>query len=852
MTRATRFGSGLRNQIILPMLATAVVAGIAAALLAVYILGGLTGRWVEDVARSTTDDYASRGLEYARQLQHEAGISVLHLRDIIDESPNDVAALRAGVASSNSAHGTDLVLLLDETGRVVAASGAIGLQYGSKPLGSLGAWSDAPPKTIFARFGEQYMLAAVRPVSRQNRYTLVVAHPVDEEFLRRLGVRSGFAVGLCDADHTSVAVAVGGTQGAGAARVRRALTSHSREFMELMARAEGTGSSSGGLRIGGTDYRARVRRITLGEGPAVNTTAYMTGLVREDITEETAATTRTLVITWVAIAVVVLALMGGYIARRVTDPLVELADGAKRIAEGDFNTKVRVGGSNEIAELAASFNTMTDSLRERSDTLTKKVLELASLYEMSRGLGSTLEMDELLGSVLDSALRVFDVDRGYVVLRDKETGDLSLRVLRGPEYSAENAAAAVGSMSDWVVREGRPLVFNPDASNGAAGQVDGVTGARAALCVPLTTSEGTIGSITIGSDDAGRRFNSDDVRLLSTIANQVTIAVGNIELFSSLQEAYIATVRSLAAAVDAKDRYTRGHSDHVARYSALIAERMGLSGEQTVALEMAAYLHDIGKIGVPEDILLKPGQLDDNEMEQMRHHPLIGANILTPVAFPWAINPVVRHHHEAYDGSGYPAGLRGEEIPLLARILTVADSFEAMTADRPYRLGRSIDDALAELSACSGTQFDPRVVEVFSAIVTELEASGEISAAIEVRDVSVEDMRDAFAALVDGVFAGFRTLGGSRLASNVERQMNAYFDEAAAGYRLSAGHLTYTEPPQAPPAELERMRAALLEIDMRMGRLSGGTLVEHFYEDALLRMSDSQRSLLRDVGLYER
>ncbi len=140
-----------------------------------------------------------------------------------------------------------------------------------------------------------------------------------------------------------------------------------------------------------------------------------------------------------------------------------------------------------------------------------------------------------------------------------------------------------------------------------------------------------------------------------------------MELFASLREAYLGTVRSLAAAIDAKDAYTRGHSERVAEYGTLVAQRMGLSEEECLALELAAYLHDIGKIGIPEAILRKPGRLDDDEFVVMKSHPIVGATILTPVEFPWPIMPAVRHHHEHFDGRGYPAGLKGTEIPLLAR-----------------------------------------------------------------------------------------------------------------------------------------------------------------------------------------
>jgi len=850
MKRLSLFRSGLQAQIILPMLVSAVIAGIAAAVLAVYLLSALTGRWVDDVARTTTDDYAYRCAEYARQLQHEAGISVSGVREVLDAKPGDIKALRDVVARTSVALDSDTVLLLDSDSRVVAASSAANIAYGSRPMGDVVAWSGGTPKAAFTRIGDRFVLAAVHPVSRNAGYTLLVAHPVDGAFLRRLGVGPGFGVGLCDVDMKPVAHVMGGVTSPHAVSVLRVLRGHDDGIRAIMMRASDDGAGSGSLAVDGAKYRVRIRRLSLGEGPTALTTAYMTGIVSEDITSAAARTTRNLVLMWSVVAVAVLALMGGYIARRVTDPLLQLSAGARRIADGDFSTKVHVGGSNEITALAESFNTMTDSLRERSETLTKKVLELATLYEMSRALGSTLDMDELLGSVLDSALRIFDLDLGYVVLRDKESGSLSIRAIRSATSHEALDEAVRTSMSEWVVREGRPLIFNPDTNSGG-GQIDIVTGAKAALCVPLVSPEGTIGSITIGSTESSYRFNSDDVRLLSTIANHVTIAVGNIELFSSLQDAYLATVRSLAAAVDAKDSYTRGHSDHVARYATLIAEWMGLSHDQRVALEMAAYLHDIGKIGVPEDILLKPGTLTDEEMEQMRHHPLIGANILRPVAFPWAINPVVRHHHEAWDGTGYPAGLRGDEIPLLARILTVADSFEAMTADRPYRAGMSVDQALEELASCSGTQFDPRIVEVFSAIVTELEQAGEILSPRAAEEASSDEVRAIFAALVDGVFASFRKLGGPRLASNVEVETDAYFLEADLPFRVRNGHLSYSrEAPAEPDAEIEDMRMALRRMDAIIGRVSGGTLVDHFYDDALVGVSERMGALARELGFF--
>jgi hypothetical protein len=228
----------------------------------------------------------------------------------------------------------------------------------------------------------------------------------------------------------------------------------------------------------------------------------------------------------------------------------------------------------------------------------------------------------------------------------------------------------------------------------------------------------------------------------------------------------------------------------------------------------------------------------------MRHHPLIGANILKPVAFPWAITPIVRHHHEYWDGTGYPAGLKGEEIPALARVLCVADSYEAMTSDRPYRAGRSAADAVAELKRCSGTQFDPHVVEVMTAVVEDLERKGAGVLRDVGEDISAEEARAIFGALLDGVLGSFRRLGGPRLASNVEAEVDEFFAERQMPYRMAQGKLTFVDDALSDIAdELDDMRAALRHVNAIMSRVSGGTLVEHFYDDAVEGFSARMRLL---------
>jgi len=472
---------------------------------------------------------------------------------------------------------------------------------------------------------------------------------------------------------------------------------------------------------------------------------------------------------------------------RTRPPLSVLTDAARRVADGELDVHVAFGGRRDLVSLADAFNSMTDSLRERTEALTHTVEELSTPHEMSRTLGSTLDLETMLDPTLDAAMHSFAVDSGYVVLRDPESGEVELRAWCGTGDRPVDGRAVRASMSEWVVRQGRPLVFNPSREVDAIENVDAVTGALAALCVPLVSVDVVIGAIAVGSHDRTVSFTGEDVRLLSTIANHVTVAVGNTELFASVQDAYLATVRALAAAVDAKEPYMRDHSGRVAVFARATAEKMGLSHDQCTAIEMAAYLHDIGRIGISEQILRKPGPLSEDEMSAMRHHPLIGANILRPVTFPWSIAPVVRHHHEHFDGTGYPAGLRGDEIPLLARVLSVADAYEAMTANRPYRDRLLVDGSIAELRRCSGTDFDLRVVEAPIEVLTEMDAADSGS---EFSALTVEpyEARAVFVAVADGMLSAYRKLGGPRLTANLEVKMSEWLAGEVPAFGLSDGH----------------------------------------------------------------
>jgi putative nucleotidyltransferase with HDIG domain len=244
--------------------------------------------------------------------------------------------------------------------------------------------------------------------------------------------------------------------------------------------------------------------------------------------------------------------------------------------------------------------------------------------------------------------------------------------------------------------------------------IDETTGftTRSILAVPLTSGRETIGVLEVINKSGDEGFSERDMEVITALAATVATALNNVRLHQTLLAGYKGTISALAAAIDAKDPYTRGHSQRVMEY-ALMAAGLLMPEEELEVIEYAAILHDIGKIGIADSILKKPGTLTQEEITEMRSHPIIGANMLKDIPFLGKACVFIRHHHERFDGQGYPDGLKGREIPLGARILTVADVFDTMTKDRAYHAAQSVGYAMSELYQFSGSQFCPTVVEAF-------------------------------------------------------------------------------------------------------------------------------------------
>lgn len=240
---------------------------------------------------------------------------------------------------------------------------------------------------------------------------------------------------------------------------------------------------------------------------------------------------------------------------------------------------------------------------------------------------------------------------------------------------------------------------------------------KSVLYVPLTIRNKFLGSLMIVHKKTYHKFTERDLKLAYGIAHYASLALNNALLISEIKDLLIHTVIALASAIDAKSRWTQGHSERVSDFIVAVATKMGMGLEEIESLRLTGLLHDIGKLGIPEEILNKPSKLTEEEYEVVKKHPLLGAEILSTIKQFRSMFSAIASHHERYNGKGYPKGLKGEEIPLVGRILAVADAYEAMTAARPYRKPRSHEEIINELIENKGKQFDPKIVDIFLKIL---------------------------------------------------------------------------------------------------------------------------------------
>ncbi|MCK4302957.1 MAG: HD-GYP domain-containing protein [Candidatus Eisenbacteria sp.] len=270
---------------------------------------------------------------------------------------------------------------------------------------------------------------------------------------------------------------------------------------------------------------------------------------------------------------------------------------------------------------------------------------------------------------------------------------------------------------------------NPASAQRCTGVVDSPHGLLYYAATPLWTRSGVAGFVAVFRTESEGEFDRSEIKLVECLAREISNTSAASQLNQELRDMLFNTVRSLVAATDAKDRFTRGHSARVYDHSIKLGRYLDIPDCDMQTLGWASLLHDIGKIAIAGDILMKPGPLTDEEYEEIKTHPVKGCEMLWPIPQLRAALPAIRHHHERFDGNGYPDGLKGEEIPLIARIISVADTYDAIISTRAHRKAASPESALEEIGRCMGTQFDPEVATAFLEIVTEssLDASHAVT-----------------------------------------------------------------------------------------------------------------------------
>ncbi len=359
----------------------------------------------------------------------------------------------------------------------------------------------------------------------------------------------------------------------------------------------------------------------------------------------------------------------------------------------------------ELTEIIAKAEDYTDQLEE--------------LMQFSAILNSTLDTHRVRELAMKATCKVLRCEGATLYLIDEEKHELCFETIVGA-ISAEQMKEIRLPLNDQSVagivalsREG--VIINDiekEQRHNKRFDRQNKFLTRNMLCVPLE-SKGKVMGVLQAINKTRGNWDTKEKRLLDTLAHQVAIAVENSLLYQKLKNQFYETVFAMANAVDAKDRYTGGHTKRVAYFSEMIAKYMGLSRDQVEEVRLTAILHDIGKIGIDDKVLKKEAPLDKSEWEHMKLHPELGYKILAGIPSMKKISEGMRFHHERPDGHGYPQGLKGEEIPLIARIISVADTFDAMTSNRPYRKGMEYEVAFAEIVQQRGKQFDEKVVDAF-------------------------------------------------------------------------------------------------------------------------------------------
>ncbi|MCS6912661.1 MAG: response regulator [Myxococcales bacterium] len=369
-----------------------------------------------------------------------------------------------------------------------------------------------------------------------------------------------------------------------------------------------------------------------------------------------------------------------------------------------------------------------------------RLKEAVTLYKLSEAMAQSLSLDTILDLILEATLQDADADVATLMLKDPKTGEFCERTRKYADTVRGDVAFDGSGIGELNVKEilaqhqqDRPLLCHGIRALRYFATAPKEKRLVSFCSIPLKVQDRVIGMLNAYSYTRGRKFSEGQRRLLSVLASRAAVSIENAQLYqdlvlrnldlsranASLQENFRATIVGFAHALEESDRYTRGHSERVSQYARIIGQGVGLSEREMECLMWAGLMHDIGKIGIRYEKLNKPGKLTPEEVAMFRTHPAKGKRILEPIPFMAELIPGAFCHHENWDGSGYPQGLMSDRIPLIGRIVAIADTYDAMTSDRSYRKAMRHEVAVAEIERCAGSQFDGELVEVFLRCIEE-------------------------------------------------------------------------------------------------------------------------------------
>ena len=368
------------------------------------------------------------------------------------------------------------------------------------------------------------------------------------------------------------------------------------------------------------------------------------------------------------------------------------------------STVERILGEKKLLDRMQGRENYQEAVERLNSELFKKLQKINLLWAINTELNSIYENNIIYQPIVEMASKLLLVrEASFGIVED---GYFKVKKAIGLE---EKNLPIKDTLFENLIKSKNYYLANPKEINPHTG----IPLEYAFVAFPFLIKEEVFGLLTLANKVDGSSFTDDDISLALTLVNNTALRMENNVLYEIVYNSLVNSLKALVISIEARDPYTRDHSERVTAYALQIAEVLKLSDEDRDAIKFGGYLHDIGKIGIRDGILLKPGKLSKVELADIRQHPVIGDNILKPLMFFPKERELVRYHHEHYDGTGYPDGLAGDQIPLIARILAVADAYDAMTSTRPYRMAMSHEQARVEILRCVRRQFDEKVVEAF-------------------------------------------------------------------------------------------------------------------------------------------